>query len=522
LEKFFTLNTPGRNLNLQQLKQIKNPQLTIPGLFNLELFPFQKIGVIAAVEVCPRMILGDSVGLGKSIQSLAAIQMLHNLNQLSLNDTLVICPGAAKEQWLGFFKEHTAMSSIIAETSDSSCKYLKRRYNNLIMSFSTMRSHVEVLKDQNFKMVVVDEGLFKNSEGRTFQALQILAKKSPRLLILNANQLENCLDETYSHIELIQPGMISKQEFMDRFCKVETKFYQTKYRTLRSDTKIVGPKSIEALQELKTWLSNFYIARTPEDAGMEDQLPKQRVKVIYVDLKKSQKIAYLEQLKLFKEKKLKAPSLLPNLLRICHGKREKWKEEKNPEEFSAKADAFIQLINSIGKEPFVFYSTFNDPLLACAKIVTSMGRRVGFFTGLQKEADRQRHLAEFKRGERNALFINNAAQRALNIETCRYLLELNQLYNPTARNQLRGRIRRLSSKFENVFVYSLIAKGTVEERILELQDKKEELANYINSDGECPQNLTDEQLEKLLGKRKSLINKESLEDSKEVFESELA
>lgn len=509
-------------MNLSQLKKIQNPQLTIPGLFGIELYPFQKIGVMAAVEVCPRMILGDSVGLGKSIQSIASIQVLHNLNQLSTKDTLIVCPGAAKEQWSGFFKDHTALSSVIAETSDNGGKYLNRRFNNLIMSFSTMRSHVNFLKDHPFKKIVVDEGLFKNSEGQTFQALQTLTKKAPRLLILNANQLENCLDETYSHIELIRPGMISKQEFMDRFCKVETKFFRTKYRTLKSITKIVGPKSLEALQELKVLLSEFYIARTPEDAGMEDQLPKKVVKTIYVDLKKSQKVAYLEQLKLFKERKVKPASLLPNLLRICHGKRERWKEEKNPEDFSAKADAFITLINSFNKGPFIFYSTFNDPLLACAKIVTALGWRVGFFTGLQKEVDRQRHLAEFKRGERNALFVNNAAQRALNIETCRYLIELNQLYNPTAREQLEGRVRRLSSKFENVFIYKLIAKNTVEERILELQDKKEELANYINADGECPETLTEEQLEKLLGRRKSLINRESLEDSKEVFETELA
>lgn len=509
-------------MNLNQLKQIQNPQLTVPGLFGIDLYPFQKIGAIAAVEVCPRLIIGDQVGLGKTIQSIAAIQILHNLNQLTVNDTLIVCPGAAKEQWKEAFTKHTSLSSVVAETADSSGKYLKRRFNNLIMSFSTMRSHVEFLKDQPFKKIVVDEGLFKNAEGQTFQALHTLVRKIPRLLILNANPLENNLDETYSHIELIQPGLIGKQEFLDRFCEVEIRYYRTKYRTLKSDQKIVGPKSLEALQELKNFMSDFYIARTSDDENINIQLPKKTRKVIYVNLKKAQKEAYVSELKLFKEKKIKPSQLLPNLLRICHGKKEKWKEEKNPEKFSAKADAFITLINSLGKQQFIFYSTFNDPLFACAKIVNSMGKRIGFFTGLQKEEDRQRHLAEFKRGERDALFVNNAAQRALNIENCAHLICLNQLYNPTAREQLEGRIRRLSSKFENVFIYHLIAKNTVEENILELQDKKEELAKYINTDGEAPDDLTDEQMEKLLGRRKSLINRDSLEESKEIFESELA
>lgn len=512
----------GSLLNLQQLKQIENPKLTIPGLFGVELYPFQKIGVMAAVEVCPRLILGDEVGLGKSIQTIAAIQVLHNLNQLTTRDTLVICPGAAREQWRGFFKAHTALSSMIVETKDNPKNYLKKHFNNLIMSFSTMRSHAHILKEHNLKKIVVDEGLFKNSDGLTFQKLQTLTNKSSRLLILNANQLENNLNETYSHIELIKPGFISKKEFMDRFCKIEVRWFRTKYHTLKSEEKIVGAKSIEALQELKKILSEFYIARTSDDEGINLQLPKKVLKTIYVDLKKSQKEAYVNEIKLFREKKIGAASVLPNLLRICHGKKSEWKKEEKPEIFSSKAEAMITLIKMFGKNQFLFYSTFNDPLLACAKIASSMGVKIGFFTGLQKDSDRQRHFEEFKRGERQALFINNAAQRALNIENCKYLIELNQLYNPTAKTQLEGRIRRLSSKHENVFIFQLIAKNTVEENILALQDKKEELAKYINTDGECPDTLTDDQLEKLLGKRKSLINKESLDDSRDIFESELA
>lgn len=506
-------------MELSQIKSIKSPNLTIPGLHDIELYPFQKVGVMAIWE-CQRLILGDQVGLGKSVQTIASIQLLHNQDKLTVNDCLLVA--SAKEQWQEFFKAYTTLSTTIAETSDHSGNYLKRRFNVLIMNFSTMRTHVELLEKYSFKKIVVDEGLFKNPDGKTFQALSTLTRKAPRLLILNANPLENNLDEAYSHIELCKPGLMTKGQFMDRYCKLETKYFRTKYGTRKEETKIVGIKSIEALKELKKLMSEFHLARTSDDEGINIQLPKKVIKVIYVDLKAVQKKAYLQELKNFKEHKIKASVLLINLLKICQGKKEEWKSVENPEDYSAKAEALKGLVNSLEKQQFVFYSTYLDPLFACAKIIKNMGKKLGFYTGVQKETERNKQFQEFKQGERDALFITNAGQRSLNIENCQNLIEFNQLYNPEARNQLEGRIRRISSKYENIFIYKLIAKNTVEEKILELQDNKEELAKYVNADGEVPDNLTEEQISKLLGTRKSLINKDSLEQTKEVFESELA
>jgi SNF2 family DNA or RNA helicase len=133
-----------------------------------------------------------------------------------------------------------------------------------------------------------------------------------------------------------------------------------------------------------------------------------------------------------------------------------------------------------------------------------MGKRIGFYTG-QNDSTRDLHFDEFKEGKRDWLFITKAAQRGKNLENCAHMIMLNQLYNASARTQLEGRISRINSKHKNIFIYNLIAAETIEENVLDLLDQREAISGYINEDGDGFKNLTDEQVNKILKSRKSLI-----------------
>jgi SNF2 family DNA or RNA helicase len=488
-------------MDLNQLKSLKSIQLTIPGIYGLNLYPFQKVGV-AAIQSTPRLILGDDVGLGKTVQSVSAVQLLHNTEELERQDTLIICPKAVRPDWFKTVKTYTAMTPLIGNESDKECKYLDRKWNVLILGYPTARIRIERLVKIPWRMIVLDEGMFKNADSKTFSAIKQLTDKAQRVLILNATSMEISLAEIYSHIELISPGLISFDNFKSQFCKVERKYFRTVYKTLKSEEKIVGPKSIESLRELKEFMNKFYLKRTYSDVSV--QLPEKIIKNIRVELLPCQNEEYNEQIRLYHDKKIKGAELLYNLLRICDGKLENWKDTVNPEMLSSKAQALMSLVSSLGNQQGIVYSTYLDPLLAAAKIVKGMGKRIGFFTG-QNDSTRDKHLEEFKNGERDWLFITKAAQRGLNLENCAHMVKLNQLYNASASLQLEGRISRISSNHKNIFIYNIIAADTVEENVIDLLDQREAISGYINEDGDGFKNLTNDQIDKILKSRKSLI-----------------
>jgi SNF2 family DNA or RNA helicase len=488
-------------MELSQLKTLKDLQLTIPGIYGLELYPFQRLGV-AAIQSTPRLILGDDVGLGKTVQTVAAIQLLHNTDELSRNDCLVITPKAVRPDWFKTFKTYTTLTPIIGDESDQKCKYLERKFNVLILGFPSIRVRIEQLKKMPWKMIVLDEGMFKTATSQTFAAVKQLTDKAQRVVILNATSLEIVLSEIYSHLAIIQPGLISLEDFKTRFCKVEKKYFKTVYKTLKCEEKIVGFKDLNAAQDLKQFMSKFYIKRAYEDVNV--QLPEKIIKNIHVDLFPCQIKEYGAEVKKYQDKKLKGAQLLYNLLRICDGKMEDWAKTSKPEDVSAKGQALIDLVRSLDNEQIVVYSTYIDGLLACSKILKGMGKKLGFFSGMN-EATRDQHLQEFKEGKRDVLMLTRAGQKGLNLENCRNLIMLNQLYNASARTQLEGRISRITSKHKNIFIYNLIASNSVEENVLELLDQRETISEYINTDGDNFKDLTEVQIKKLLKPRKSLI-----------------
>ncbi len=488
-------------MDLAQLKTLKNVTLTVPGISGLELYPFQRLGV-AALQSTPRIILGDFVGLGKTVQSVAAIQLLHNTEELSRNDCLVVAPKAVRSDWFKTIKNFTTLTPLIGDESDKECKYLSRKWNVLILGFPTMRIRIENLLKTNFKMIIIDEGLFRNAESQTFIALKRLTDKAQRVVILNATSMEVSLMEVYSHIEIICPGLIDLQSFKDKFCKVETKYFRTIYHTLKTQEKIVGPKSLEAIKELKDFMNKFYLRRTYDDVSV--QLPSKVIKNIRVELLPCQKKEYTEQLKKYKNKEIRGSELCYNLLKICDGKLEGFEKEENPEKVSAKGQAFVSYLDSVGKQPVVVYSTYISQLLAFAKIAKNMGRRIGFFSG-ENEKTRDQHLEEFKEGKRDVLMLTRAGTRGINLENSARLVLVNQLFNSAATTQLIGRISRMTSKHKTIFIDNLLTVDTIEDNVLNLLEQRGITADFINEDGTGFKSLTDDQVNKMLRGRKSLI-----------------
>jgi len=500
-------------MELAQIRSIKAPELTIPS-FKGQLRAFQKTGVFAAYSH-PRIIIGDDTGLGKTVQSVALLNFLSDQDQLPFNKTLVICSNSLREDWQRAFKRFTPLKSVIGWTEDRECKYLKVKTNALIMSYSTILNRMPHLEKVGFQNIIIDEASYiKNTASKTFQAVKLLTDKASRVIILNATSVENGLQDTFAMGELIEPGFFgSYDSFMNTYCEVENRFFRNRYGGLMCDPQIVGPKSLQAIADLKNKLAKYYFRRSYADVEIE--MPEEIVHTIPVKLKASQRKEYIEQVALFRNKKIKGSSLLYKLLRICDGKMEGWANEKEPEKVSAKGEALLDLVKTFN-EPFIVYSTYLDPLLAAAKILKNAGKKVGFYTG--KNADtRDRHSDAFIEGRIDCLCITVAGARGKNWKEARHLIELNSVYNPSLEHQIRSRIKRMDSIHKSVFIYKLYAEDTIEENVLAHVKRKGALATYVNEDGTGLEHLTDEQVNQLLDKRVSLINSDDLSNNIEVL-----
>jgi len=504
-------------MEIQQLKLIKNPELTIPS-FRGELKGFQRIGVTAAF-LHPRMILGDNTGLGKTVQSIATLCLLYDHNKLPNKTTLVVCPNGMKEDWQKAVQKFSPLKAVIGYSEDRNCNFLNKNSNVVIVSFNTLLNRTDILEKHNFQTIIVDEASYvKNTESKTFQALKRLTDKANRVLICNATSIENSIADMFAMGELIQPGFFGTyQEYLNAYAETETKYFRTKYRTLKSNIVVVGPKSLDAVHQLKQKVGRFYLRRSYDEVEVE--LPAEIVKNIPVALKDCQKKEYLELVKKFRKKEIKPASLLYNLLRVCDGKMEDWSKVDKPERVSAKGEALMNLVDSFDRDQFIIYSSYIDPLMAAAKIVKSMGLKVGFYTGVNTNS-REEHSDAFIDGKIDCLLITKAGARGKNWGNARHLIELNSVYNPSLQHQIRSRIKRLDSVHKTVFIYKLFAEDTIEENVLALLERKGALSKYVNDDGEIDK-LSDNQIELLLSRRVSLIDPESLDYTYESLSEEL-
>jgi SNF2 family DNA or RNA helicase len=513
-------------MEFSQLKALKSVDLTIPSFYGT-LKNFQRTGVMAAFTHL-RLIIGDMVGMGKTVESVALLCLLYDQDQLPLNSALVICQGTQREDWEKEFKKFCPLKAKIGYSEDRKCNYLKTKNNVLILSYDTVSARLEELSKINWSVIIVDEpSAIKNHLTKRWAAVKTLTDKSFRVILLNATSIEKSLGDGYSSGELLETGFWgSYQNFLDTYCNVKIKRFKTKYNTWITEQSIIGIKSIESLQQLQKKFSKYYFRRTYAEVGLE--MPSKTPKIIPVILKDCQKKEYLEQLEAFKPlKKGDPPRKIPrprpaqflyNLLKICDGKLVDWKLVDKPETVSAKGEALSELIDKL-EEPFIIYSTYLDQLLAAAKIVKAKGLKIGFFTGHNRDT-RQQHSDEFVEGKRDCLLITGSGSRGKNWPNSRHMIFLNQVYNPELREQIEGRITRLTSGFPNVFIWHLITKDTIEENVLLLQKHRKEIASLVNEEGDIA-DLTEEQIDFLLNGRKSLLNKDELELTEELFKEDL-
>jgi superfamily II DNA or RNA helicase len=451
------------------LDQVKRGQRTFEVL-STKLYPYQQEGAMH-LAFGRRALLADDMGLGKTIQAIAASALLKDLR--GIERALIVCPASLKQQWAREIKRFTSLPVTIVE---GGLMARREAYHTpsffKIINYEIVRRDLPDLQQIRSDLIILDEAQrIKNWRAKTADMVKQL--RSRYAFVLTGTPLENRLDELYSIFQFLDPRILGPLwNFNDRFFQVEERENGT--------YKVLGYQNLD---ELRTTIGPYVIRRT-RDEVLRD-LPDRVDNNFFVEMTDPQWNAYNE----FKENVAKLVTIakrrpltpkereillmcLIKMRLICNALalHDKAILPKDREKTAPKLREFGEIladqIAGNGHKAIVF-SQWSDMLAFTEPILKRTGLGYVKLTGAVPTAKRGALVERFFDDNNCRVFLStDAGGVGLNLQAASLVVNLDLPWNPAVLEQRIGRAHR-HGQSRSVHVINLIAKGTIEERMLD-------------------------------------------------------
>jgi len=427
------------------------------------------------------------MGLGKTVQTLALIQ--HCKEQISsFKSALVICPTSLVSNWEAEAKKFTPELSVITITGTDRKSLLEEIANNnlIITSYAVIKKDINYYEALEFDLVVLDEAQhIKNSN--TINARVCKQIKARHRMVLTGTPLENTPEDIWGIFDFLSHGTLgNKENFRLNYTKIEN--------------------NQDKQNELAERISPFILRRHKNKV---EQLPEKTEQILFCEMTPEQQKIYNEILykgKLECDSYLKGKStrfnVLTSLLKLrqicCHPKL----ISKNSDELtkaSTKTDLLQELIFQIldsGHKTLIF-SQFTSLLAIIKKWCIEQKISFEYLDGQSK--NRQAIVNNFNSNKDISLFLLSlkAGGTGLNLTSADTVIIYDPWWNPCVESQATDRTHRIGQK-NPVTTIKLVVKNSIEEKILELQKRKQGLFNGIIENSPSFRKLSDKDLLYLL------------------------
>ncbi|MEM6884962.1 MAG: SNF2-related protein [Verrucomicrobiota bacterium] len=446
-------------------------------------------------------VLADEMGLGKTLQALAYLNYrrvrIQNGNGTQLKPALVVCPTSLVYNWrdeISKFVPH--MKCLVLHGPARKKEFPKIEESDLVItSYALLRRDLAVHKSKEFDIVILDEAQFiKNRASQNAKSVKQLTADSR--LVLTGTPLENSPFDLWSIFDFLMPGYLgSAKEFKTRY-----------------EVPIFKSGDATAQNRLRQRVRPFILRRTKKEVVKE--LPSKIDQVAYCDLSKEQAAVYKEILGQARKMVFNASgkdgadqkrlTVLTTLMRLrqacCHLNLLPTEGEKQWKEPSAKLDHFFELLEQArdGNHRVLVFSQFVRLLKVIGDELKQRDLSFCYMDG--STIDRKAEVKRFQNDESVPVFLISlkAGGTGLNLTGADTVVHFDPWWNPAVQEQATARAHRIGQT-RVVNSYKLIARGTVEEKIIELQKKKMEMiANTLISEDAFVQNLSWEELQELL------------------------
>ena len=497
---------------IRDMKSVADSDYEVPDAMKPILRDYQKTGyrwLCTIAQLGFGGILADDMGLGKTLQIITLLEhaRLEAISKtVDLTDTashtacpppvsLIVCPSSLVYNWDSEI-EHFApnlKTLLITGTAQERQELLTHYadYDVLITSYDMLKRDIARYDNLHFHYQIIDEAQYIKNH-RTQAARSVCSSHSVTRFALTGTPIENRLSELWSIFEYLMPGFL----------------YPYAYFRSELEQPIVENKDQIAATRLQQLVRPFIMRRLKTDVLKE--LPDKLEHAVYAQMTDEQNKLYtantlklqkdLEQQSdsMFKTSKIQILAELTKLRQLCCDPSLIY---QNYHGGSAKLDTCIQLIENAmaGGHKILLFSQFTSMLDVIERRLKA--ERILYYRldGSTKSEQRTRLVNAFNENKIPVFLISlKAGGTGLNLTGADIVIHYDPWWNAAAQNQATDRAHRIGQT-HTVTVYKLIARHTIEEKILELQENKKALSDQILSEeGVTASQLTKEELLKLL------------------------
>lgn len=422
-------------------------------------------------------ILADDMGLGKTVQALTMLQ--HYKQSNGTLKALVICPTTLIYNWQNEVRKFTpALTYHIhhGNTRIRSSEELEKN-NIIITTYGTLRSDIIIFLKILFDYVVLDESqAIKNPSSKVTKAATLLTAKNR--LCMSGTPLQNNTFDVFAQMNFLNPGLLGSMEFFrNEFATPIDKFGEA-----------------EQKEHLRKLLYPFILRRTKEQVAKD--LPQKTETILFCEMESDQRIIYDAYRNIYRDKILGAIdqqgidksqlTILQGLMKlrqICDSPAILNEDEKYPNHSIKLYELTREITENIGQHKALVFSQFLGMLGLIKDKLKEQNIPFEYFDGSTSATDREKAIQNFQNNDDCRVFLISlkAGGVGLNLTAADYVYIVDPWWNPAVEQQAIDRTHRIGQT-KNIFAYRMICVDTIEDKILQLQEKKKTLAKELISD----------------------------------------
>ncbi|MCR5623659.1 MAG: DEAD/DEAH box helicase [Lachnospiraceae bacterium] len=461
---------------IKNFKTVKDSEYELPDSLENVARKYQKQGFrwLMTVKNCGfGGILADEMGLGKTLQTISVL--LEAKKAGVLLNSLVVSPASLVYNWIEEFERFAPDISVKAITGTKAERRELIRYSDaydvIVTSYDLLKRDIDLYEDKEFDFQIIDEAQYiKNPQTGAAKSVKVI--KSKHRIALTGTPIENRLSELWSIFDYLMPGYLyNYEEFKENF-----------------ESPIVKNQDEAASEKLKKMVSPFVLRRLKKDV-LKD-LPDKIQETRHTSFEKTQRelydaqVTHMKQMLSeqseaeYKKNKIQILSEIMRLRQICC----------DPEMFvdnykggSAKKEMLMELISDAieGNHKMLIFSQFTTMLGLIEDELKKQKINYYKITGKTPKEERIKLVKAFNGDDTPVFLISlKAGGTGLNLVGADIVIHYDPWWNVAVENQATDRAHRIGQT-NVVTEYKLIVKGTIEEKIIKMQETKKKLADEI-------------------------------------------
>jgi superfamily II DNA or RNA helicase len=422
-------------------------------------------------------ILADDMGLGKTVQGLSFLQ--HYREKNGKLTALVVCPTTLMFNWENEIKKFTPLLKYHIHHGGDRAREKKifQEVDVVITTYGTLRSDIKMLVEIPFDYVILDESqAIKNPQSKVTKAASLLNARNR--LCLSGTPLQNNTFDIFAQMNFLNPGMLGSVEFFrNEFATPIDKFGEQ-----------------ERKEHLRKLLYPFILRRTKEQVARD--LPDKTETILFCEMEDEQRKIYdayrndyrNKILGVISEQGIEKSQLtilqgLMKLRQICDSPAIMNEPDRYPNVSIKLEELGREITENISNHKALIFSQFLGMLALIKEKLIELNVPFEYFDGSTSAPDREKAIQSFQNDDTKRIFLISlkAGGVGLNLTAADYVYIVDPWWNPAVEQQAIDRTHRIGQT-KNIFAYRMICKDTIEDKIMQLQEKKRMLAKDLISD----------------------------------------